>query len=151
MTIDRVRDSVPFVLPEGLPLLREVRSAHDLAQALFIDALTRRGLGHVREIAVRIPPDSAATLVSGSVSLLIALRDDFGEASVFELDPGAVQAWLSASSGHAMVAAASPADADGLAERARSRNTGGISSARRLHMPVLSDDRRERVYIRATQ
>ena len=125
MTTHRVRDSVPFLLPEGLPLLREVHSARDLAHALFIDALTRRGLGHVREIALRIAPDSASSLVSASPSVLFGLRDDLGETAVFGLDAGVVHARRSASSGHAMVAAASPADADRLVERVFAMFDGG--------------------------
>ena len=115
MTIDRVRDSVPFVLPEGLPLLHGVQSARELAHALFIDALARRGLGHVRELALRIAPDAGARLMSES--LLFACRDDFGQTAVFGLDAGVVHARLSAASGTAMVAAASPVEADRLVEQ----------------------------------
>jgi hypothetical protein len=123
MTIDRVRESVPFVLPEGLPLLYGVQSARELAHALFLDALARRGLGHVREVALRIAADAAAGPWPESV--LFAFRDDFGEAAVFVLDAGVVYARISPTSGTAMVAGASPAEADRLVEHVSAMFDGG--------------------------
>jgi hypothetical protein len=125
MTIDRVRDSVPFALPEGLPLVRGVQSMRDLAHALFVDALTRRGLGHVRDIALRVDPDAASRLASASDSVLFAHRDEFGATAVFALGPAVVHAWLSQSSGGAMVATASPAEADRLVDEVTAMFDGG--------------------------
>jgi hypothetical protein len=116
MTIDHVRTS--FALPDGLRLLAEVHSARELAQALFIDTLTRRRLAHVREIALRIAPESAAGLTSAAAApVLFALRDDFGEAVLFAFESGVAHAWFSASSGQAMVAAASATEADRLVDQ----------------------------------
>src|SRR3954470_20888821 len=103
MTVDRARGSASLAMPEGLPILRAVNSARELAHALFTDTLMRRGFAHVREIALRIGPDAMLMPLCAPGPMLFAMRDDFGESAVFALDPGIVHAWCSASSGRATI------------------------------------------------
>lgn len=102
---------------EGLTLSHPIRSARDVASAQFLDALRRRGLSHVREAPLRPARSADVGSLPATATVWFALRDVLGQAVVFGLDEGAVYVVISRDSGHAVVAAASPAGADRLVER----------------------------------
>jgi hypothetical protein len=117
MSIDSTRESETLALPMGLPLHWEVRSRRDLAHAIFIDAFTRAGLKHVREVPLTIAAEAPPTLNIVAGKPVYAVRDEFGEAAVFEIEDGVAHASISTGSGSATIAALTAERAEALAAK----------------------------------
>jgi hypothetical protein len=117
MFTENPRTGAIVVLPRPPKLAVSIPSAFGLANAIFIDSVTRNRFSHLREVTLRVGPDSAAITEVVPSAVLFTLRDGAGETAVLGFETGVASVRLSQSSGSATIAARTGADADALVAR----------------------------------